>query len=263
VGLTGDQTLTGLTGGVDGRIVILRNVDASETLTISNDASGSTAANRFALPAAQGFDVSPNQAVVFQYSSSRWRLICQTFAQLNPYEEKQIGEVFPVLDHITGAVLPDNSNSVKFVKLTSGLTGSGQFNEGLIESEIVTGSAPLVVATANILVGPMAGETINLLNTEGRYIKPGSSSGSTNNDQMQQITGGAVAPSVGGVKMRQTVVGSGAISISALQQSLTDAGGSYFGTYDLTFDSANSPDARTGTYTDVKNVQATYYMRIV
>jgi hypothetical protein len=80
VDLTGDQTLNGLTGGVDGRIVILRNIDASETLTLADDASGSTAANRFSLPASQSFAVLPGQSVALKYQSSRWGLIAQTFA---------------------------------------------------------------------------------------------------------------------------------------------------------------------------------------
>lgn len=80
IDLTGDQTLNGLTGGAEGREIRLRNIDASETLIISHDASGSTAANRFALPAGKSFSVLPGTSVVLRYSSSRWRLIAQTFS---------------------------------------------------------------------------------------------------------------------------------------------------------------------------------------
>jgi hypothetical protein len=80
VDLTGDQTLNGLTGGVDGRIVVVRSVDATETLTLTHDAAGSTAANRFSLPANQNFAVLPGQSVTLKYASSRWRLIAQTFS---------------------------------------------------------------------------------------------------------------------------------------------------------------------------------------
>lgn len=80
VDLTGDQTLNGLTGGSDGRIVVVRNVDTSETLTLAHDDAGSTAANRFALPSDQAFSVLPGHSVAMQYSSSRWRLIAQTFS---------------------------------------------------------------------------------------------------------------------------------------------------------------------------------------
>lgn len=80
IDLTGDQTLNGLTGGAEGREIRLRNIDTSETLIISHDASGSTTTNRFALPADQSFSVLPGQSVVLRYSSSRWRLIAQTYS---------------------------------------------------------------------------------------------------------------------------------------------------------------------------------------
>lgn len=80
IDLTGDQTLNGLTGGANGRIVVVTNIDATESLTLTHDDAGSTAANRFSLPSSQSFVVLPGHSVTLKYASSRWGLIAQTFA---------------------------------------------------------------------------------------------------------------------------------------------------------------------------------------
>ncbi|PKR54395.1 hypothetical protein [Thalassospira marina] len=175
---------------------------------------------------------------------------------------KRIGEPFIVFDHLSGADIPDNSaGSEKYVKLTKGLTGAGQYNEGLLASETETGSGPLLVATAVIVLGPMSGETIHLLNTEGRYIKPGTSSGLVANDQMQKITGNLSA--TGRMVTDGGTTSSGAITSSASGSGSVAAGpGSIYYRY-MSFDSAGSPGARTGDFTDVKNQQGSMYVRIV
>ncbi|PKR55396.1 hypothetical protein [Thalassospira marina] len=182
--------------------------------------------------------------------------LVQLDANANAFVAMPIGMPFPLFDHLTGVSAPSNAGTAKFIKLTAGLTGSGQYNEGLLTNESTSGTAPLVVATAEIATGPLSGKTINLINTENRYVKPGTSSGDVANDQMQQITG-AITLRAGQEGVTPTGVFSE--STAAAQQSTTTGAS---GTA-VDFDSANSPDARTGTYTDVKHVQATYYMRIV
>lgn len=67
------RNLTGLTGGTDGRIISIHNIGA-QPLVLTDEGSGSAAANRFALL----FDLtlSPDEVVNLQYdgTSLRWRL---------------------------------------------------------------------------------------------------------------------------------------------------------------------------------------------
>lgn len=170
------------------------------------------------------------------------------------FTTKAIGETFNLSTHLTGITEPDNSSTAKFIKLTAGEDGVGGYNEGLLINETVTGSGPTIEITAEIATGPLAGNVINLLNSENRYLMPGENSGAVANDQMQQITGefntnalvdqqeGAFADSITG--------GSRADGSHASGKGYVD------------FNSANSPDARTGDHTNVKHVQVTYYMRV-
>lgn len=180
------------------------------------------------------------------------------------YVAMPIGVPFPVWDHLSGIDAPDNSGEIKFIRLTAGEDGSGEYNEGLLKNESVSGSAPLIEATADIDYedSPINGDTVYLVNTEGRYLKPGESSGDVANDQMQQITGGI---DLDGSRNWDRLQGQ---TEGAFSQIEATAGQS---TNDVTtddrpqraeFDSANSPDARTGDHTDVKHIVATYYMRI-
>jgi hypothetical protein len=172
-----------------------------------------------------------------------------------------VGETLALPTNLAGIVAPPTDNaSFRYILLTAGESGVGEYNETILTGETVTGSAPLVVATAviNLAASPIDGLTVNLLNSEGRYIKPGTTSGTVANDQMQQITGeliadGAIAPS-------PMLSSSGALSFSG------NVGGSALTSAtrpsQFNLNSANSPNARTGTSTDVKNIQYTYYMRI-
>lgn len=163
------------------------------------------------------------------------------------------GYVF-VQGNLTGAEQPDPDNHIL---LTAGESDSGEYNEGKLISESVTGSAPLVVATAVIddASSPMDGQTINLINTENRYISPGTSAGTVANDQMQQITGEITRARINGGR-----ISDGALSLTPTSQ------GNYVGTSlgnedDITLDSSLSPGARTGDHTNVKRIQVTAYMR--
>ncbi|ARU02965.1 hypothetical protein [Yoonia vestfoldensis] len=96
-----------------------------------------------------------------------------------------IGIPFPVWDHITGCPIPSNAGSAKFIKLTAGLTGVGQYNEGLLTSESVSGSAPEITATAVIVGGPMDGQTVPLINTEQAFLRPRTTSGTLQTQSSQ------------------------------------------------------------------------------
>ena len=177
-----------------------------------------------------------------------------------------VGGTIALPTHLSGIVAPpkDNAN-FRYILLTAGESGTGEYNETILTSETVSGSAPLLVATAviNLAASPINGLTVNLLNSEGRFIKPGTSSGTVANDQMQQITGSETGSFGISFSESSQVTSSGALTLSNFANSSFNVGGtasSRAGT--RSFDSANSANARTGTSTEVKNIQHTYYMRI-
>lgn len=100
------------------------------------------------------------------------------------WEAKAVGETFYIQDHLTGAdVPPQNDSECTFIRLTA----SDSFNDGLLISETVSGSSPRITATAVIdLPGsPVNGETVNLINTERRFLRAGQS-GSVQEDEFAE-----------------------------------------------------------------------------
>ena len=71
----GNLNLTGLTTGWDGRLVVIHNVDTVDTITLTDEDVLSTAANRFALPAALA--LPPDGCAILRYdgTSQRWRCL--------------------------------------------------------------------------------------------------------------------------------------------------------------------------------------------
>lgn len=67
------RNITGFTGGVDGKIIIIRNI-GSFNLVITNEDSGSTAANRITASTGGNLTIAPNGSIVLQYdsTSARW-----------------------------------------------------------------------------------------------------------------------------------------------------------------------------------------------
>lgn len=67
------RDITGLTGGVDGKIISIRNI-GSFNIVFTNEDAASTAANRFTFSTSGNITVAPNGTLVLQYdaSSSRW-----------------------------------------------------------------------------------------------------------------------------------------------------------------------------------------------
>lgn len=175
---------------------------------------------------------------------------------LDLWQFQPLGSPIPIFTHIFASVaeaLPPTDRAYRYVLLTAGES----YNSGVLTSESVTGSAPLVQATAVVsLAGsPFNGKTLRLINTERRFLRAGSA-GTVENDQMQQITGGFVIGRGGSLSGE-----SGAFADTTNRSGTTPSSGSNNG-ITVDFNSANSPDARTGTETRPKNIGATYIMRI-
>lgn len=120
---------------------------------------------------------SPPVLRIRNQANSAWDTIEVAIGGVGIFGLQPIGKPFGVWDHITGCPIPSNAGTAKFIRLTAGQTGAGQYNNGLLNSESVSGSAPTITATATILFGPMAGQTVALINTEQAFIRPRTTSG--------------------------------------------------------------------------------------
>ena len=180
-------------------------------------------------------------------------------------ESVPIGSYVYVQDDLSGAEIPDSD---KYIRLTAGEDGSGQYNEGKLDNESISGSSPLIEATADIAdsSSPMFGQTVHLINTEEAFLRPRETAGELQFDQMQKITGDTGANHM---RMGNTInginLGNGALSITG--NSPNGRGSAEDTSYEgIAFDSSNSPDARTSDTTDgetrPKNLSVTAYMRI-
>lgn len=108
----------------------------------------------------------------------------------DPWAMQPIGVPIPVFDHISGVTPPPTDRSYRYIKLTAGETGAGGYNEGVLTGESVSGSAPYINATAvvNFAGSPINGQTIPLLNTEGRFLRAGPTSGALQDDTLKSHT---------------------------------------------------------------------------
>ncbi|MCZ7488547.1 hypothetical protein [Rhizobium rhizogenes] len=70
---------------------------------------------------------------------------------------------------------PKDNPRYRYIELTGGQAGSGAYNEGLLVSEVVSGSWPNVVAyaTVNFAGSPISGRVVQLINTSRMFIRPG------------------------------------------------------------------------------------------
>lgn len=176
----------------------------------------------------------------------------------------QIGQPFPIWTNLEGVSEPNNDGPYSFIKLSA----SDPYNNGLLVNESVIGGAPLIEATAEINVGPLAGQIVHLVNTEGAFIRPSEVSGVLQMDQMQRLSGTVRTESNSGDGLDHFTDPSGALTTSGSGGDGVQANGGGQGDarFNLTFDSANSPQARVSSSTDgetrPKNVNAIFYMRI-
>lgn len=165
------------------------------------------------------------------------------------WRSRFIGEVVYANTAVTGAETPPSTTTdTVWIELTSGLTGVGQFNNGKLTSESVSGSAPLVLATAVISYAgsPMNGQTIRLINTESRILRPSISPGTIQDDAFQGHRH-SISPTVFTANAGSTGTGSGNTNPVSVG--------------DPTTDGVNGTP-RTANETRMKNIGVKTYMRI-
>ncbi|PTM95069.1 hypothetical protein [Mycoplana dimorpha] len=180
-----------------------------------------------------------------------------TFGITDGWSTQPIGVPIPLLDNLAGVAAPPKDKAYRYVRLTAGLTGAGGYNEGLLTGETVTGTAPLVEASAviNLAGSTINGRTIDLVNTSRRFLRAGSA-GVAEGDAMQNITGTLVMGS--GVRI---AAGTGPFHTTFDPISNGAGGGSNAGDRAINFDLSKA--ARTATETRPKNLGVTYYMRVL
>ncbi|AVO56158.1 hypothetical protein [Ectopseudomonas mendocina] len=177
------------------------------------------------------------QMTVAEFNDLRWQML-------------PLGMAFPIWTHLAGAQIPPTDNpNYRYIKLTA----SDSYNTGVLTSESVSGSAPLVQATAVIsdAGSPLNGQTVRLINTEGRVIRAGNS-GTVLADAFQ---GHRMAPLSGATHFAAYLPAGG-----------NTAGPGNYQRPDLTTgdpvtDGVNG-SPRTANETRAKSIGADYYMRI-
>lgn len=226
--------------------------------TIATDFAGSTDPASYAGPYMTWADTGTGLMRRRNAANTAWVVIGEIFPAGNSnWLAKAVGEIFYLRDDLSGVTVPPNTSaSFRFIRLTA----SDSYNSGVLTSESVSGSAPLVVATATIsLAGsPINGASVNLINTERRILRAGSS-GTVQNDSIQNITGSTAA------YYRATNSGSTG-AFTATQFGPTPAVNGTSGSNpgdaaSISFDASLS--ARTSTETRPKNQGVTAYMRIL
>lgn len=88
-----------------------------------------------------------------------------------------VGSMIAANVGLTGFSSPPTDRSYRYILLSAGQSSSsGQYNYGVLTSETTTGTSPLVSSTAIISLpsSPFNGATVRLINTERRFIRPGS-----------------------------------------------------------------------------------------
>ncbi|MBX5239499.1 hypothetical protein [Rhizobium sp. NLR22b] len=177
-------------------------------------------------------------------------LSASTFLQALKWRSRGIGEVLFANTAITGADVPPSSTTdTVWIELTSGLTGVGAFNNGKLTTESVSGSAPLVLATAviNYAPSPMNGQTIRLINTESRILRPSISPGTIQDDAFQGHRHSISSVFTGGAGASVGTVNNAAVNPISVGDPTTDL---------------TNGTPRTANETRMKNIGVKAYMRI-
>lgn len=152
---------------------------------------------------------------------------------------------------------PTNDPRFRYILCSAGETNAGKYNESVLISETVTGTAPLIEATAVVsLAGsPLDSKTVHLINTEGRFVGAGVSE-AFENDSIQNITGNLGAQ--GGVAWQ---TGTGVLALSGPSSNSVASVASQVPGTTLSFDASRV--ARTSDHTQPRTHRLPHFRRIL
>lgn len=168
----------------------------------------------------------------------------------------------PIGGYITPlAPPPTDDPRYRYMLCTAGETGSGGYNEGILTGETVTGTAPLVVATATVsLAGsPFDGLTIHLINTERRFVGAGETE-AFEDDSIQNFTGRLTLTTGTGIAVDAPLTGPFKAAASG-NRAVAQSGGGTSGR-EVEFDPSIS-GARTSDHTQPRAHRLPHLMRIL
>lgn len=241
------NTANALIGAAPGALDTLAEIaaalgnDANFAATITNQLSGkaakSTTLAGYGVPFASRPEVVAGLVEDKPVSPSG---VAAALEALDPWALMPVGVPVPVMG---GASEPPTNKGYRYIKLTA----NDAYNTGVLISESVTGAPPLVIAYGRVSLpgSPINGNTIYLINTERRFIRPGGA-GSLENDQLQghSFPSGASVGSDGAVLDTWT---NGAVTSGVRASIVTDG---------------TNGTPRVGSETRPKSIGANYYMRI-
>ena len=180
------------------------------------------------------------------------------------WTSKAIGEPFGIFTHLTGVVEPPTTNpNYRFIKLTA----ADAYNTGVLISEAVSGSAPLVTATATIsLAGsPVNGQIVDLMNTSRRVLRAGLSGTAEADTAQGHGFGDPDQPTfqyMNAINQRFTFGATPALSTLAMSTDSTDSTTAGQTARVSPVSDGTNGVPRIGIETRAKNIGVTYYMRI-
>lgn len=151
--------------------------------------------------------------------------------------------------------LPPTNQAYRYVLLTAGEADPGEYNAGIVDNEVVSGVAPLVLATfdINYPTSIFDNVTVRLLNTERRFLRAGSV-GTAEFDALQNVVGTVLGS-------QESLTGTGAFTVGTAGTSLRPGNG-VATVFRVNFSLALDTNARTDTETRTKNLGMNYVMRI-
>lgn len=176
--------------------------------------------------------------------------VAAAIAAIDPWALVPIGVPVPIFYHLADFSTPPTNKSYRYISLTA----NDSYNAGVLTGEVISGSFPLVVATAVVsLAGsPMNGKTINFINTEQRVLRATQVPGQLLQDGLQNIIGTISDLVTGPVSV------TGPFSFVRTGGATTFDGSNSRGT--VTFNASSA--VRTADETRVKSIGVIYFMRV-
>lgn len=215
-----------------------------------------------ASPALTGNPTAPTQAA--GNSSTRIATTAFVMAALGSvtdfWANQPIGVPIGVMDNLAGVTAPATDKAYRYIKLTA----SDAYNDTILTSETISGSAPDLTATAVILLAgsPMNGDTVPLINTDRRFLRAGAA-GTKEQSQNKSHSHTGTAASAGNHSHSIDLYNAGnfgnnvgrRLDNNTQQGSAnTNSGGAH--THTLTINADGGTEARPAS------LGVTYYMRI-